>query len=185
MTISSSIVAALAERDAAAKRAAAELVWRAIIVEAGYGTGAFDPHELGAALAALGKDAVWVARCARGLSLVRVGEAADAPGGAVERAKAAMAAATAALDAHNAKIKAAEDALAALKRETFGISIAHLNAQKAVDAAVEQVRAAEQRREAIARDETLHHVGGWSWLASTAREAEKNKDAAKAVGGAA
>lgn len=182
-TISSQITAALAERDAAAKRAAAELVWRAVIVDAGYAAGSFVPLELAAALSTLGRDTTWFARTVRQLRLVKDGEAAGAPGGALERAKAAHAEALKELDAHDAEIRRMEAAVAGAKDARFNVSTRMHNALRAQEAAREQVNAAEQRRSALAADETLTPLGGWSWVVAAANAAEKA--AQKAEGGAA
>lgn len=186
VSVSASVANALAERDAAAKRAAAELVWRLIVADAGYGPPrSYDPLEVAAALAILGRDTAWFARTVRQLRLVKEGEAAGAPGGAMDRAKAAHAEALRDLDAHDAEIRRLEAAVAAAKDARFAGSARLHNALRAQDAAREQVNAAEQRRSVLANDETLAPLGGWAWVVAAAHAAEQRKAVTeKAEGGA-
>jgi len=177
-SVSRFIAAAVADRDREAKRAAAELVWRCALVEGGYGAGTFDPIAVHEALSALGRDARWLAQTARQLKLVREGEDAEAAGGAVEQANAAMVAATAALDEQAAKIREIEATLAAAKRETFEVQSRQIVAIKQQEAARQVAATGAERREALYRDETLAPLGGWRWLFDARTEA---REAAKAV----
>lgn len=183
-SVSRSVAAAVAERDREAKRAAAELVWRAALVEGGYGVGMFDPIAVHEALVALGRDAKWLAMTARQLKLAREGEAAEAPGGAIEQAKAALTAASAALDAQAAKVRSLEAAIAEAKRETFEVQSAQIVAMKQLEAARQTATTGDERRQALYRDETLTPLGGWAWLSSARAEAIAAAGAVQTAGGA-
>lgn len=184
-SIASQITTALATRDREAQQSAAQLAWRAILADA-FGTGeAFDVLAVGAALATIGRDTTWFARTVRQLRLVMEGERAEAPGGDVERAKDAFAEVLQDMATHDAEVKRLEAELAAAKRKTFDLQTRQLNALRAQEAARQIVTTAQERQNAVANDETLRHVGGFSWLAARmhdARQAAKAK--AAAAGGA-
>lgn len=182
-SVSRSVAAAVAERDREAKRAAAELVWRAALVEGGYGVGTFDPIKVHEALVALGRDAKWLAMTARQLKLVREGEAAEAPGGAIEQANAALTAASAALDAQAAKVRSLEAAIAEAKRETFEVQSRQLVAMRQLEAARQTATTGSERKSAIYSDESLAMLGGWRWLSNAKADAIAAAKAVQTAGG--